>query len=377
MTEGYWSYMIARKFLVLAIAASSLINCAGASAECIGSDPACNLLATYVTFQPQYHAVGSSTTECFRFDNALGPLGRFSRTGALTSDACAYLRDVATNGSIHVAIGSANSNLECGIYTSTDRKTWTQRTCPSPVMFKSLESIAYGNGLFVAGSIGSSAPLVRTSTDGLTWAAPATAPASGLNGMTFANHTFYAVFGSGVVASADPSTITFADQGVGAGNFQGLAIAANAAGVVVAAGQDTSNNAAAYVLQNGTWTAADNLFANRPGKEVPREMMHDGTRWIIVGGAGIGGLATQTCFIDYSYDGLNWHGGYVPSTQCSANSTDRFGALDIAYDGIYYYFSGANSETSLQGFILQTSSIESQVWSVQSTGASAVSKFVF
>ncbi len=152
----------------------------------------------------------------------------------------------STDCTHYVSVGAANSNLDCGIYTSTDRRTWTQRECPAPVSFLALEAMAYGNGLFVASSGGGSTPLVRTSTDGLTWSAPATGPASGINGMTFANQTFYAVFGGGVAVSTDPSTLAFADQGLA--DLQGRAIAADSAGVVVAAGQNSSSQPVAYVL---------------------------------------------------------------------------------------------------------------------------------
>jgi hypothetical protein len=62
-----------------------------------------------------------------------------------------------------VVVGGTNK-----VATSTDAITWTQRTIP--VTTNKWSSVAYGNGVFVAGSYGS-AGLSATSTDGITWTA--------------------------------------------------------------------------------------------------------------------------------------------------------------------------------------------------------------
>jgi hypothetical protein len=63
---------------------------------------------------------------------------------------------------VFVAIGGTSRAA-----TSTDGVTWTARTLPTTANFWS--SVAYGNGVFVAGSYGA-AGLSAYSTDGITWA---------------------------------------------------------------------------------------------------------------------------------------------------------------------------------------------------------------
>jgi len=96
-----------------------------------------------------------------------------------------------------------------GVATSPDGITWTSRTTPTS---NSLNSVTYGNNLYVAVGATSSLDGVITSPDGITWTSRTTPNNNSLNGVTYGNNLFVAVSGSsslsGVITSPDGITWT-------------------------------------------------------------------------------------------------------------------------------------------------------------------------
>lgn len=96
-----------------------------------------------------------------------------------------FVTDICSNGSIYVQVGQSGQ-----IYSSTNTTSWIARTSG---VSNYLYSVAYGNGLFLAQSAGSTS--VTTSPDGITWTVSATNLPAGtlIRDIIFDNGTFIGV----------------------------------------------------------------------------------------------------------------------------------------------------------------------------------------
>jgi putative cell wall-binding protein/methionine-rich copper-binding protein CopC len=113
-------------------------------------------------------------------------------------EACNYLRGVAYNGSLYVAVGGDGT-----VKTSPDGSNWVSRISGTS---NQLNGITWNNSQFVAvGSFGT----VITSPDGINWTTQTTATVEWLNDITWSGSQFVAVGGSGaVLTSPDGSNWT-------------------------------------------------------------------------------------------------------------------------------------------------------------------------
>ncbi len=166
----------------------------------------------------------SSRISSFRIDT--DPLAQWVvRNKAMPADA--NLESVAYGNGLFVAVGNPQVSSSCPIYTSPDGIVWTQQTLPAKTL-ETLErffGVTYGNGLFVA--VGASrtgaddlvlVPTIFTSPDGATWT-QRTAPVeagllSRLYGVTHGNGTFVAVghyFTDDTMATSSPVVLTSPD----------------------------------------------------------------------------------------------------------------------------------------------------------------------
>jgi hypothetical protein len=100
--------------------------------------------------------------------------------------------DVAYGNGTFVAVASSPSGSLNAVMTSTDGITWTPRA-QGAGRGQPWSSLAYGSGLFVAVSdarwSGTTDPLYMTSPDGINWTARST-PTSSLNSLTYGNGLF-------------------------------------------------------------------------------------------------------------------------------------------------------------------------------------------
>ena len=99
------------------------------------------------------------------------------------------MQSITYGNGLFVAVGSSGT-----VWTSVDAVTWVNQTTPSTS--PAMESITYGNGLFVA--VGNSGT-VWTSVDGITWVNQTTPSSSAMRGITYGNGLYIAVGDSGNV----------------------------------------------------------------------------------------------------------------------------------------------------------------------------------
>jgi hypothetical protein len=98
---------------------------------------------------------------------------------------------IAYGNGTFVAVSLSGTNQ---VMTSTDGITWTNQTAASAIIWS---SVTYGNGLFVAVSSSAVTNSVMTSPDGITWTIHAAASANTWKSVTYGNGTFVAVSNSG------------------------------------------------------------------------------------------------------------------------------------------------------------------------------------
>ncbi len=135
-----------------------------------------------------------------------------------------------------------------------DGTTWTSRTAPEA---NSWNSIAYGNGTFVAVS-NSGTNRVMTSPDGVTWTSQAAAEANSWLGVTFGNGIFVAVAGTGTNrVMTSPDGITWTPRNIGTGTPKNVTYGGPTGQELFVAVGDAggNNNNAFYTSPDGiTWT---------------------------------------------------------------------------------------------------------------------------
>lgn len=136
--------------------------------------------------------------------------GTGSRLGTLSSSdgvSWSYHSNASFNNIWAITFGSgkfvavdANGNQNYGIHWSTDGVTWND-TSPGPGHWNSWESVAYGDGIFVAVSGDASTDNSAVSTDGVVWQSKQTPDGAidkaGWSSIAFGNHRFVAVSDSG------------------------------------------------------------------------------------------------------------------------------------------------------------------------------------
>ena len=199
-----------------------------------------------------------------------------------------------------VSVSYLNNLWHCGtvdgLYYSTDGLTWTQTTGSN--VGSSVRSIAYAQGKWVA--TGNGIPSQAYSLDGIKWF-----PGQGSN-LTFGgfsvagNENVFVANGYGdpalMVISSDGITWT-APQTPPASTF-GYSVASNTAGdMIVAIGEQTAPGGSVHYSTNGSvWTNAG--VANFRGNVVA----FDGVKFVI------GGLnqAGNQVRVGISYDGIHW-----------------------------------------------------------------------
>ena len=178
-----------------------------------------------------------------------------------------------------------------GFIPTTDAQFWTAETATAA---KTWQSVAYGNGLFVA--MASSTNNVMTSPDGITWTAQTAAETGSV---TYGNGLFVAVNGNGdVVTSPDGITWTLHAAALTGSDWASVAYG-NGLFVAVAGGANTTNRVATspdgvtWTGQAGDGTSDWNAVTYGNGLFVaggfgPNEIMTspDGITWTVRTGVG-------------------------------------------------------------------------------------------
>ncbi len=167
-------------------------------------------------------------------------------------DAVNVTGNLTTTGSIGIGTSTPGEKLEVVGNIISKGTAWTTRTSAAD---NDWNSVAYGNGLFVAVSSTGSGNRVMTSPDGITWTTRTTAAGNLWNSVTYGNGLFVAVArsGSGDRVMTSPDGITWTPRTSAADNVWNSVTYGN--GLFVAVSED--DLASDYVMTSPdgiTWT---------------------------------------------------------------------------------------------------------------------------
>ncbi len=339
---------------------------------CFCTGPGCSLFSTdcddgvfcdpfllALSYRQPLVGVGSSFDSCRTFREDLP--GALVSTGQYFTNGCKFLGGVTTGLGRYIAAGSDQlgdgPTTQCVILTSANGRDWAPLDC-APTAGSGLSPVAFGNGVFVASSTGNLAAQLRVSTDGVSWASRAAGTTQGIEGFLFANGVFYAASKDGVYASSDPVNIAFTTTGSGTEQYEQLVQGAD--GRIVAVGNTGGGLPIAKVLQDGAWTTGSGIFGNATGGELPAQLVYDGLRFIAIGSQSTG--TDADCFVDWSYDGLTWNGGYSMHPACTQASLN-WQAISVTQSGLETIVVGFVFSGTATVSVLRTVSVESGQWS--------------
>lgn len=257
-------------------------------------------------------------------------------------------RGVAYGNGLWVAIGGGASNSANSIATSSNGISWTGLgTNSTDIVGRYGRAVAYGDNTWVAVSTGG-ANTISTSSNGTTWIGKSndiftTMINSTINGgLSIAYGNGLWIAGGGRVSGGAAVTNTLAKSTDGGNTWAGLGTSTFTSGVTgiaygesntwVAVGHGT--NTIAYSTDHGTtWTGVGDSIFTTIGRSVMyvKSWTYQGTtypaRWVATGSGG-NTIATST-------NGINWVGGGLPvfsdfNNDSTITASDR--GFDIAFN---------------------------------------------
>ena len=233
----------------------------------------------------------------------------------------------ASNYTITASNVSGNTTATISIAVTSDGSTWTARTLPSS---QSWNSVAYGNGVFVAISgshIGSN--VAATSPDGTAWTARTLPSSSNWRSITFGNGLFVAV-GHGVVAATSADGITWTARTLPISSNWSSVTYGNGAFVAVGSGTSVATSAdginwtlgtlpffqfswTSVTFGNGVFVAVSIFQSNKAAISADGIIwtpttLSDSTNWLSVtfGNGVFVAVANSISFQATSPDGITW-----------------------------------------------------------------------
>ena len=223
-----------------------------------------------------------------------------------TSAANNYWNSVAYGNGLFVAVSSSGTGNR--VMTSPDGITWTSRTSAAN---NAWASVTYGNGLFVAVANDGSPNGVMTSPDGITWTSRTSAAANAWFSVTYGNGLFVAVSYSGIGnrVMTSPDGITWTSRTSAADNNWYSVTYGNGLFVAVA------NSGQVMTSPDGiTWTGRTSAAAN-----AWYSVTYGGGLFVAVSADFFGGFGNR---VMTSPDGITW--------------TSRTSAADNAWRSVTY-----------------------------------------
>ena len=229
-------------------------------------------------------------------------------------DISGYWQSVAYGNGTFVAV----SPLANQVMSSPDGSTWTART---PATTNFWYSVTFGEGLFVAVSTSGVGNRVMTSPDGITWTSRVSAADSSWYAVTYGAGRFVAVAQGGAARSM------YSTDGITWVSSTSLAFSATAVtygnGLFVAVGGSGGNGLAATSNDGITWTSQTAAASNW-------ESVAYGDGIFVA----VGSFGSQRAMS--SPDGITWTARTTPDTDGYTSVTfgyDRFVAVSLALSG--------------------------------------------
>jgi hypothetical protein len=141
------------------------------------------------------------------------PDGATWSCSTITALSSAYTSRIVYTGSTYVIVGIDSSNNKGLVATSPDLMTWTVQASAAAVTSNAIVSVAYANGLLVAGTYQPS-DLLTSSDQGVTWTKQPSAAALGngnIGAIGWTGKWWVAVVGGELIVSMDG--VTWEDDG--------------------------------------------------------------------------------------------------------------------------------------------------------------------
>ena len=314
------------------------------------------------------YSVSLSGQEAVRYINStwviVGP-GNNSGTGIATStDLTTWtsyastnfsnnqqIRDIAYGNGVWVAVGGGSYSAP-QLATSTDLTTWTSQT--HNFGNNSIRAVAYGNGIFVAGGRGYGG-LIRTSTDGTTWTTRTSVFSSAINTIVYGNGLWVGGDDMGIIATSTDA-VTWVTRTQSA-NYRPVNDVRYGAGIWVA-GSDgglvtTSTDAVTWTTRSHGWSSNYDLQSLEYGSSVfvATVAMYDNSS----------GISTST-------DGITWTTRAWPLSSSYNNRPAVSNAL--AYGNGYFVSGTSGIQTLVQSGQSSTNvSVTAAITDANSTSA--------
>ena len=275
----------------------------------------------------QYPVLGNLFKDKFLYDTP--DLNTWTQISNTTSNAI-ILYDVVYYNNTFIIAGSNNL-----IQTSTNGTTWTNRLSVgnSSVNTNIFYKIAYGNGVYVAVGYGFIEAWIATSADGINWVRK-TPPNNSIQSITYGNGIFVITTGhnstDGITWSLPRVTANIGFNDITYGN-----------GIFVGAGIMNGFISYSYTKNNGNWFRS--VFS---GETIPYSSVTYGNGLFVA--VGTGAVVNVAPFnIRVSYDGENW-GKAITSSNVTFQRVTYFGNKFVAVGN------SAEIQTSTDGFFWET-----------------------
>jgi hypothetical protein len=269
--------------------------------------------------------------------------------GTTSGLACQGFNTIAYGNGIYVAggtpIGSGNS-----FATSTDQITWTGRG--GSTLMSNVNQITYGNGIFIAtGTKGTAGSTIMKSTDGVTWTNLTNVYGS-YSGRCVAYYQGRWIVGGGAYYGINYSDDNGTTWNYTSTSYSIYSTQTNAIAygndIVVSVGQGTVNTLAISTNMGVSWTGKG-LLLSGSGNDVK---YNDGL-WLAVGGDNV---STGNIIVKSTDNGTTW-------TQVATHNTSYFTSLSsvqnvngtwyISGRGAYYLaYSNTSNPTSISDFVM-------------------------
>jgi len=270
--------------------------------------------------------------------------------------------DIATNGTMWIAVGRNYNGSLTSIAYSYDGTTWTPSSNGSSIFTSEGIAVAWGSSKWVAGGDGTNQ--LAYSSDGITW----TADISG-NGIFTTACRAVAWNGTKWVAGGQGTNqLAYSSDGINwTASTSGNGIITNACSGVawdgtkwVAGGNGDSK--VAYSTDGETWTASSS-GTSLLGDAGASCVATNGTLWL-VGGPGSGGASS--CII-YSSDGNTW-------TASTSAASLMYDVSKIAWNGTRWVAAGGSARAAASRIIYSTNGIN---WTASDSGNAVFADFAF
>jgi hypothetical protein len=283
--------------------------------------------------------------------------------GSATASGTVTLNGIASSGSLAVAVGDKGK-----VVTSTDGKTWTDRTLSSPTNMH-LQGVAWDGTRFVAvgldyasGWVG----VIHTSTDGISWSKKYTSSTS-----SSSINAFRSVVGTGgtLLVGGDAGRLLRSTDG-------GSAWTSVSSGAVSIS---TAHSVTGLAYGSGTFVATSHTYNSVASGDGQIYTSADGSTWTTkTSGSGLTSSTdiNSIAYLNNRFVGSGWYSKLRVSTDNGATFTTTRSSTELtpalAYGGGVYLAAGVDQDSG--NAKIHVLSTDGTTWTQSSAPTGAVSE---